>query len=248
MSSKPGTSLKQSMKPAFAFVILLWLIKSFEVLFNMPLQGFGVYPGELLGTIGIFTGPLIHGSYEHLLSNSLPLLLLVTALFYGYPKSKWKVSIIVWLGGGLGTWLFAREAYHFGASGLTHGLFFFLLLASILRRDKRSVVLMMIAFFMYGGMTLSILPQQPGISFEYHLFGAISGLVSALLFFRKDPVFEEPKYAWENEQERQNTAEYDTDDLIGDEWKLGQDEVDSENTTTNNTSNSIPFPGRKDFH
>lgn len=200
--------------PGIVFVAILWLVKLVEVQFGVSLHQLGVYPGALEGVLGIVTAPLVHGSFEHLAGNSLPLLLLVTALFYGYPKSKYWTITIVWLGSGLGTWLFAREAWHFGASGLTHGLFFFLFVISILRRDKRSIALMMMAFFMYGGMTMTIFPREPGISYEYHFFGALFGLVTALVFRKRDPKPIEKQYSWEIEDKE--------DELIGDEWQTEQ--------------------------
>lgn len=216
-SVKPSalSSIKQAAIPGLLFVLGLWCVKVAELSLGVSLHEMGVYPGKIEGLIGIISGPLVHGSFEHLASNSLPLLLLLGALYFGYPNSKYWTIVIVWIGSGLGTWLFAREAWHFGASGLTHGLFFYLLLASILRRDKRSIALMMIAFFMYGSMTLTIFPREQGISFEYHLFGALSGVISALLFRNADPKPIERKYAWE-EQDGE-------DEMIGDEWQLPQD-------------------------
>lgn len=226
-------SLKKAIYMALAFTFLLWIIKSTETLFGFSLHTLGVYPNQINGAIGIFTAPLIHGSYEHLTNNSVALLLLITALHYGYPNTRYWVFLTIWFGSGLGVWLFARDAYHFGASGLTHGIFFFLFISSILRRDKRSIVLMMITFFMYGGMVHSVLPREPGISFESHLFGAIAGFICALLLFKKDPKLEEPKYAWE-----QDGYQDDDDDIIGDEWKEEQpvqyNELDHEAAKTNN--------------
>ncbi|MCV2885390.1 rhomboid family intramembrane serine protease [Aestuariibacter sp. AA17] len=195
-----------------SFVVsILWCIKSVEVLFNVDLGFLGVVPRELTGLVGILTAPLIHGSYSHLFSNTLPLLLLSTGLWYGYPKSRIRVLTVVWLISGIGVWLFARGATHIGASGLTHGLFFFLLVVSMFRRDKRSVVLMMIAFFMYGSMVLTIFPREPHISFEYHFFGALAGIVSACLWHNRDPKMQEKQYRWEQVEE--------DDPIIGDQWR-----------------------------
>ncbi|MEH6468250.1 MAG: rhomboid family intramembrane serine protease, partial [Porticoccus sp.] len=106
-------------------------------MFGWDLHSLGVYPQTLTGLIGILTGPLIHGSWQHVIGNTLPLLLLGSILIYGYPKSRWWALAIIWLLSGLGVWLFARNSYHFGASGLTHGMFFYLFIGGILRRDKR---------------------------------------------------------------------------------------------------------------
>lgn len=237
-------SLRKSLWSAVIFILILWCIKSAEILFDLPLYTLGVHPGELSGLIGIVTAPLIHGSYEHLLGNSMALFLLISALTYGYAKTKYRVFAIVWFVSGVGTWLFARESFHFGASGLTHGLFFYLLTASILRRDKRSILLMMIAFFMYGGMVMTIFPREQHISFEYHFFGAIAGFICALLFWKIDPKPVERKYQWEKYPELE-------DNLIGDEWKIEKQTVHSDPSpkyTTSQDINSDDQNHNKTFH
>ncbi|WP_416308299.1 rhomboid family intramembrane serine protease [Neptunicella sp. SCSIO 80796] len=202
---------KNSFILSLLFVCLLWWVKLGELFLDWDLSVFGVLPMHSQGLIGIFAAPLIHGSLNHIFSNTLPTLILGTLLLYGYPKSRWWVLLIVWLGSGLGVWLFAREATHIGASGLSHGMFFFLLVASILRRDKRSVAIMMIVFLLYGSMTMTIFPREPNISFEYHFFGAIAGSLCAFIFWRRDPKPVEKKYQWEGTE--------DDDPLIGDEWQ-----------------------------
>ena len=199
------------------FIAFLWFIKCNEWVFNQPLVSLGVQPSSWGGLIGVVFAPLIHGSAEHLVSNSLPILLLGSALIYGYPKSRWYVVSIVWILSGIGVWLFARPVFHIGASGLTHGVFFYLLVISILRRDHRSVALMMMAFFMYGSMLLTIFPREAGISFEYHLFGGIAGVICAFLFRNWDPKPLKKIYDWELEEELEHHSEQD---LIGDEWML----------------------------
>jgi membrane associated rhomboid family serine protease len=92
---------------------------------------------------------LIHGSWNHLVANSTALLILATTLLYGYPRSAIPVMILVYIGSGIGVWLLARDSFHFGASGLTHGVMFFVFTAGILRRDKLSIALSMIVFFLY---------------------------------------------------------------------------------------------------
>ncbi len=211
-------SLRDCITLASLFALMLWITKLGESVFGVSLSNMGVFPKELSGLIGIFSAPVIHGSYQHLLGNTLPVLLLGSMLIYGYPRSRWWVLSIVWIASGLGVWFFARESYHIGASGITHGVFFYLFTAGLLRRDKRSSVLLTVAFFMYGTMIWSIFPQEPGISFEYHLSGALSGFVCAVLFRRWDPKPVTKKYSWEQESADDGLDEYDP--IIGDEWKL----------------------------
>ncbi|MFT6914757.1 MAG: membrane associated rhomboid family serine protease [Motiliproteus sp.] len=207
-------ALRFSILAASLFVFLLWWIKLSETLFGWDLHQLGVYPRAFSGLIGVATGPLIHGSWPHVIGNTPPVILLGSLLIYGYPKSRWWTLAIIWLVSGLGVWLFGRESYHFGASGLTHGMFFYLLTGGLLRRDKRSIVLLMVAFFMYGGMLLTILPREPGISYEYHLFGAVGGLLCALVFRHWDPKLPDKTYAWEQQ------ADDEKDPIIGDQWKI----------------------------
>ncbi len=211
---KEPYSIKQSLIVTSLFILALWVIKSAEILFSLNLVGLGVSPGNLTGLLGVLTAPLVHGSISHISNNSLSLLILGTALLYGYPKTRWPVIGIIWIASGIGVWLFARQVHHIGASGLTHGIFFYIFIASILRRDKRSIVLMMIAFFMYGGMVMTIFPREVGISYEYHFFGALVGAICAFFFFKKDPKLAEKTYSWE-----ENT-ESEEDDIIGNEWEL----------------------------
>jgi membrane associated rhomboid family serine protease len=205
MSSLPNSlqddrnRLRHSFRLAVAFAALLWTIKIVEIIFHLKLVRYGVYPLQPGGLAGIFTGPLIHGSWSHLFANTLPIIILGTVLLYGYPRSAKLVLAAVWLGSGLGVWLFAREAYHLGASGLTFGVMFFLLVVGTLRWDKRAMVLSMIVFFLYGSMVWGIFPSDPGISFESHLFGAVIGAVLAIALKNHDPAPVEKKYSWEDE-------------------------------------------------
>ena len=190
-------SLKHCLLMATPLIALIWWIKLCEVMFGWDLYQLGIYPRVASGLIGIVTGPLVHGSWQHLMGNTVPLLLLGSMLNYGYPKSRgWSLAII-WLLSGLGVWLFARGSYHFGISGVTHGLFFYLFTGGILRRDKRSSALLMIAFYLYGGMLMTIFPREPGVSFEYHLFGALAGILCAFLFRQWDPKPTRKTYSWD---------------------------------------------------
>jgi len=209
--------LKKSIIIAASFVALIWAVKLAEFILGLDLYELGVLPRHQSGLVGIVTAPLIHGSWEHLVSNSLPTLLLGSMLIYGYPKSRWWAIGGIWLLSGTALWLFARESYHFGASGLTHGIFFYLFVGGILRRDRRSAAILMVAFYMYGGMVLSILPGDPGISFESHLFGAIAGALLAYIFHRWDPKPARKRYSWERRPGEIEATEEDP--VIGDQWR-----------------------------
>lgn len=162
---------------------------------------YGIHPGQLSGLTGILLAPLIHGSFSHLFANTAPLLILGTALLYGYPKSARIVIPIVYLGTGLAVWLFARPVYHAGASSLTFGFMFFIFIIGVLRWDRKAIALSMIVFFLYGSMIWGIFPGAPGISYESHLFGGLIGLVLAVFLKNNDPYPPKKKYSWEEEEE-----------------------------------------------
>jgi membrane associated rhomboid family serine protease len=216
MASSPH--LRNSIVIASSFITVLWCIKLLEFLSAVDLYHFGILPRHVQGLMGIVTGPLIHGSWEHLLGNSLPTLILGTLVVYGYPKSRWWATAGIWLMSGALVWLFARDSFHVGASGLTHGLFFYLFVGGILRRDRRSAALLLIAFYMYGGMILSIFPSDPGISFESHLFGALAGGLLAYLFRHWDKKTQGKRYSWQHSADQKPLVEED-DPIIGDQWK-----------------------------
>lgn len=207
---------------AGVFVALLWWIKILESIMNESLMGLGVYPQTIKGLIGIITAPLIHGSWEHLLANSLALLLLGWLSFAVYPKASWRATLLVWLGSGIGIWLFGRPSFHIGASGLSHGFLFFVFLLGVLKRDRRAVATAMIAFFMYGGMVLTILPREYGISWEAHLSGAVFGLLAALLWRNLDPSLPKRTYEWEEDEEEAIWDESSSSDALIDAWQQQQ--------------------------
>lgn len=210
-NTRVNNRLKHSLLIVVAFVALLWVIEIADRGLELGLYRLGVYPGELHGLSGILFAPLLHGSWSHLASNSFALLLLGVALLYGYPRATRPVLALVYIGSGIGVWLFARHSYHFGASGLTHGMMFFIFTTGILRGDRLSVALSMIVFFLYGGMVWTIFPQEPGISYESHFFGAACGVLAAFLFRDRDPRPAEKKYSWEEEDDG-NTGDDETAD------------------------------------
>lgn len=193
--------LKRSFTIVACFTAALWLIKIVEITSGVSLVEYGVYPGRLSGLRGVLWAPLIHSSFSHLFANTAPLLILGTALLYGYPRSARIVIPAVYFATGLGVWFFARHAYHVGASGLTFGFMFFVFTVGVLRWDRRAIALSMVIFFLYGGIIWGIFPSKPDISYESHIFGAMIGLALAMLMRNYDPYPAEKKYSWEEEEE-----------------------------------------------
>lgn len=194
-----------AMLPAIVFVVLIWLsfIVDYAGLFEWDLSRLGILPGVVDGLIGIVFSPFIHGSFSHLLSNTLPLLIMIWFLFYFYSKIAFGAFVCLWLSSGFFTWLIGRGAYHVGASGLVFALLFFLFFSGIFRKYIPLVAVSMIVAFIYGSTIWSIFPitemVDASISWEGHLSGAISGLIFAIVFRKQGP--QKPEVVWEEEED-----------------------------------------------
>ncbi len=181
------------------FLAFIWGIKLSEILFKIKVTSFGIYPRSFSGLFGIISFPLIHGDLNHLYSNSVPLFLLAYGILFFYEKSSVKVLLLVYFVPGILVWLFGREAYHIGASGMVYGMAAFLFFSGIIRRDRRAITLALLVTFLYGGLVWGVLPLEDKISWEGHLFGGITGVLCAIVFRKKDPYY---KYEWEKEEEK----------------------------------------------
>ncbi|HEU4774261.1 MAG TPA: rhomboid family intramembrane serine protease [Lysobacter sp.] len=185
---------------SLAFVLLLLVVFAAQHAFDW--RPWAVAPHSLAGLKGIVGAPLLHGSPEHVGANAISLLMLGTLAGIVYPRATVRALPLLWLGSGLGAWLLGDPgSVHLGASGLTHGLGFLVFALGLLRRDRAAVAAGMIAFMFYGGMLLTVLPREPGISWQAHLGGALAGLLAAWLFRRSDPVPPRKRYSWEIEEE-----------------------------------------------
>ncbi|MBK7633924.1 MAG: rhomboid family intramembrane serine protease [Saprospiraceae bacterium] len=163
-------------------VLILWSVKLFEVISGIRLYFFGVYPREWSGFLGIFTSPFVHGTWGHLASNTLPLLILTSIMALFYRKAFLKSLVMITSVDGILAWLFARPSYHIGASGVVYGLIAFVFWTGIFKKNTKSVVLSLIVLVLYAGSVESIFPGvEKNISWESHLFGAIVGLITAFL-------------------------------------------------------------------
>ncbi len=181
------------------FLVVIWGIKIIEIALDMNLGTLGVFPRDTAGLPGIFFAPLLHANLAHLFSNSGPLLVLGTTVFYFYRTVAFRVTFLSWLITGLMVWLAGREAFHIGASGLIYSLASFLFFSGFIRRSIELIAISFIVLFLYGGMIWGVLPLREGISWETHLIGAIAGFILAILYRRHGP--QRKRYGWEDEYE-----------------------------------------------
>lgn len=180
---------------SISIVSIWWLIHGLNSLFSLHLQQYGLKPRVIEQWYGIFTYPFLHGSWEHLVSNSLPGVILLTGLFIFHSKNSFKFLTILYLVSGVILWFIGREnTTHIGASGVVYALAFFLLTAGFIARERSSIALSFFIILWYGGMLWGIFPfsVEQGTSWEGHLAGAITGFLLAF-FTTKRPIKTENK-------------------------------------------------------
>jgi membrane associated rhomboid family serine protease len=181
-----STSTRTSTWPAAAvasigFVALLWVVEIADQLTpGATLDDNGIRPRTDEGLVGVLLAPLLHGGWPHLVSNSGLALLLFFLVLVGDVRRGLLATGIVWVVAGLGTWLVAGAGTsHIGASGLVFGWLTYLVLRGFFARRPGQIVLGIVLFLMYGSILWGVLPGQPGISWQGHLFGAVGGVLAA---------------------------------------------------------------------
>jgi membrane associated rhomboid family serine protease len=179
--------LKHSLIFPVAFLILIWVIKIFEWGLGLSFTQLGIFPLHVKGLLGIVTSPLIHGDFTHLMANSVPFLVLSWGIFYFYRPLSYRIFILCYLTTNILVWIGAREAYHIGASGLVYAFASFLFFSGIFRNYYRLIAISFVVVFLYGGLFWGIFPILKDVSWEGHLFGAISGLTYALAYRKEGP-------------------------------------------------------------
>lgn len=165
------------------FIVFLWLLGllNFGILAG-SLKQYGVYPRRLQGLRGILFAPLLHGDWQHLRHNTLPLLVVGTLVILQVNQYFYGVTLMAWLVGGIGVWLFGEKGTHLGASGLIWGYCGFLLFRALLLPTLVSVGMAAIVVLFYGSLIFTGLgmPQvSRGISWQGHQFGLAGGGLAA---------------------------------------------------------------------
>lgn len=210
MNAEQKTILK-SFIPPLILVVVLWIVKFLEIILQTSFADYGVFPRHTDGLIGIILSPLIHADFEHLTSNSIPLLVLGAALIYFYKELAYRVFVLSWLLSGFWLWIIGRENYHIGASGVLYGLVTFLFFSGVFRKHTGLMALSLLVVFLYGGLVWGIFPLFKIISWESHLCGSLAGILLAFVYRNEGP--QRKVYEWELESEDENDNENSPDVL-----------------------------------
>ncbi|RHW23558.1 rhomboid family intramembrane serine protease [Nocardioides immobilis] len=180
--SREIPSWQQAALATGAFTALLWAIEIVDTASDDSLQRHGVQPRSDEGLLGIVFAPFLHGGWDHISANTGPVLVLgfltlATGLIRGL-----AATAVIWVVGGLGVWLVAgSNSNHIGASGLIFGWIVYLAIRGIVNKQLWEIALGIVVLVLYGGALWGVLPGQPGVSWQGHLFGAIGGALAAML-------------------------------------------------------------------
>ncbi len=179
-------SVREELRGVFVFVGVVWCVFVVGLVLPFSINSFGVTPRSFIGLLGIPFMPFLHADFKHLLSNTVPLTLLLLLLAGSKANSWIIVAFIVFMSGAM-LWLFGRPMTHVGASGLIFGLIAFLLASGILERRTVPLLISIVVGFLYGGTLLSGIVPDLGshISWEGHLLGALAGGLVAGLVTRR---------------------------------------------------------------
>jgi membrane associated rhomboid family serine protease len=169
------------------FTAGLYVVEAFDVVSGGALdRTYGIEPLQVDGLDGVLFAPLLHGNWAHLMSNTVPFLVFGFLAMAGGFRQFLVVTATIWVLGGLGVWLTGGSGYHIGASGVIFGWLVFMLTRGFFARSGLQILMAVGLFFVWGGILFGVLPGQPGISWQAHLFGALAGLLAARLAARAD--------------------------------------------------------------
>lgn len=203
MRKFPLSELFAVVKYPLLFVIVCWILFLADHSFDLELYRFGISPRTFHGLIGILFAPVIHGDLSHIANNTLPVFILSCMIFYFYRPIAWPAIIWIWLISCIWLWVGGRNnnvipTYHFGASMLIYGFSTFLFFSGIFRKHKQLMVVSAIVVFMYGSISWGMFPFDKSMSWEGHLFGAISGVLVAYNYRKEGP--QPLEYQWPEEE------------------------------------------------
>ena len=181
VKTRNTNAIKGRLSILVVLTVLLLLVQIVNSFTNYSLNSWGgIYPRHTSGLIGIIVAPFLHGSWSHLFSNLLPLLILSVLAMINSVQEYLKASLFIMIMGGILVWLFGRSALHVGASGWIFGLWAWLLLRAIFQHNLTNLLIATGVFILYGGLWLGFLPKT-GVSFEGHIAGAFSGVFFAYI-------------------------------------------------------------------
>jgi membrane associated rhomboid family serine protease len=182
MSNKITNEIGTQAKILGSFVSIFWVVEIIDrFVFRGALDRFGIQPHNFVGLRGILFAPFLHGNFAHLIGNTIPFIILGWLVMLQETSDFFIVTLFTMFVGGMGVWIFGSPlSVHIGASILIFGFLGFLLLRGFFQRNLPSIAISIVVALLWG-----VLPLDPRISWQGHLFGFIGGAIAAKLIARE---------------------------------------------------------------
>jgi membrane associated rhomboid family serine protease len=163
-------------------IAVMWVLEMIDAVTSSSLDQYGIEPREADGLVGIVAAPFLHDGFGHLISNTVPFVVMGIVIALSGAARVLAVTAIVALVAGVGTWLVAPDlTNHIGASGVVFGFGTYLITRGFFNRSMLDLAVGLVVAAVFGASLLGGLAPQEGISWQGHLFGAIGGIVAARL-------------------------------------------------------------------
>lgn len=176
------SNLWRGTKLVASLVLIIILVHTVNVAMDGQLIRYGIIPRSETHWFHVFTSPFLHGDLAHLINNLFGLVIFSALCLFRSVAVYVACSVFVITLTGVLVWFFGRDAFHIGASGWIFGLWSFSIAIAWFDRRLINIFVGFLVVFLYGGMIYGVLPSDPNVSFEAHLFGAVSGVAFAFLY------------------------------------------------------------------
>ena len=189
--SSPATDTRPTLGRALIVVggilAVMWALELLDAVTLNALDSFGIQPRQLSELPNILWAPLLHFGWPHLISNSVPFLVLGVLTYLSGTGRFVATTLISAIVSGLTAWLLAPPgSITAGASGVIFGYLTYLLVRGFYTRSVGQILLAVVVFAIYGTVLLGVLPGTPGVSWQGHLGGAVGGVLSAWWLHGRD--------------------------------------------------------------
>lgn len=172
--------MAQALFTTVVFVATLWVIQIVNSLSGYRLTNLGVHPQDFSRIWGIIPAPFIHVDFTHLIANTPAVVVLLFLVALSGQKAVWASTLMTTLVAGAGVFAFGGEnTVHVGASMLIYGWAVFLAIRGFFTRRILEILLGVVVIIVYAGLFWGIFPNEPGVSWQGHLFGAVGGGIAA---------------------------------------------------------------------
>ena len=174
-------SLQANIPLSLMIMGIFWGVHFINVILGYRLNRLGILPRHILGLPGIFTSPFLHGDFNHLFFNSIPLFVLINLLLLSGLANFISVTFMIIVLSGIAIWLLGRRGFHVGASSLIMGYWGYLIVNAYQNPSIITAVLAVVCLYYFGGLIINLFHAEEGMSWEGHVFGFLAGVATNFL-------------------------------------------------------------------